>query len=191
MPRRLIQLVDQQFYHFYNRGNSRSPIFFERRNYYFFVRRFAEMVASEAGRVHAFCLMPNHYHFLLEILHALQFQKEFRTFLISYAKAINSERGRYGHLFQGRFHAELVDTDSYFLSVSRYIHLNPVIAKLVSKPEDWEFSSYKCYLSGSNIWANPSGRRLEIETEFTLGVAGGLQGYKRFVESTVGEIPFQ
>ncbi len=189
MPRRVVQVVDQQFYHFYNRGNNRSPIFFERRNYYFFVRRFAEIVPSETCRVHAFCLMPNHYHFLLEVLHAMQFQKQFRTFLISYAKAINSEYGRYGHLFQGRFHAELVDTDSYFLSVSRYIHLNPVTANLVSKPGDWEFSSYKCFLEGRDVWKNPGGRDLEIESAFTLGVAGGLEGYKRFVESAVGEIP--
>jgi hypothetical protein len=130
--------------------------------------------------------MPNHYHFSLEILHALQFQKEFRSFLISYAKAINSEYGRYGHLFQGRFHAELIDSDAYFLSVSRYIHLNPVAAKLVLKPEDWEFSSYKSYLNGLSIWTNPSGKSLKIETRFTLSVADGLEGYKRFVNSTVG-----
>ena len=183
MPRRIIQLVDQQYYHFYNRAGSSSPLFFERRNYYFFLRRFAELVAPETCRVHAFCLMPNHYHFLLEILHALQFEKQFRKFLISYAKAINSAYRRYGHLFQGRFHAELVDTDSYFLSVSRYIHLNPVAAKLVSGPEDWEFSSYRCFLEGRNSWVIPREKSLGIEIDFTVAIAGSLEEYRRFVES--------
>ncbi|MEX2116142.1 MAG: transposase [Bacteroidota bacterium] len=190
MPRRLVQLVDQQCYHVYNRANNRSPLFFERRNYFFFLRRYAEVVSTGASRIHAFCLMPNHYHFLIQVLRAQDFEKQFRTFLISYAKAINAGYDRCGHLFQGRFHAELVETDPYFLSASRYIHLNPVAAGLVSKAEDWEFSSYRCFIERRNVWKNPSGKDLEIETEFTLGMAGGLEGYKRFVDATEGEIPF-
>ncbi|MEX1139675.1 MAG: transposase [Bacteroidota bacterium] len=191
MPRRLVKLVDQQYYHLYNRGNNRSPLFFERRNYYFFLRQFAKYASGEVCKVHAFCLMPNHYHFLASILDAMEFDKQFRRFLISYAKTINSTYSRCGHLFQGRFHADLIDTDSYFLTASRYIHLNPVVAGLVSSPENWEFSSYRCFIEGTSVWKNPSGSDLEIETSLTLDIAGGLEGYKRFVESTVGEIPFQ
>jgi len=64
----------------------------------------------------------------------------------SYTNYINRRKKRSGHLFQGRFKAVLVDVDSYFLELSRYLHLNPVRARMVTKPEDYPYSSYRSYI---------------------------------------------
>jgi hypothetical protein len=93
----------------------------------------------------AYCLMPNHYHFLV-FLKSDDLSSLIQSFALSYTKAINKRYGRVGSLFQGRFKAIHVDRDEYLVHLSRYLHLNPVAAGLVSRPEDWEYSSYREYL---------------------------------------------
>lgn len=93
----------------------------------------------------AYCLMPNHFHLMLQpqdddLSHHMQ------LFGISYTKAINKRYDRVGALFQGQFRAKRIDRNEYLLHLSRYIHLNPVQAGLVKRPEDWAFSSYREYL---------------------------------------------
>jgi REP element-mobilizing transposase RayT len=136
-----------EFYHIYNRGNNKEPIFFERENYLFFLRQFLKYFPLAIAEIHAFCLMPNHYHFLVRFIKEIDVSTRMKYFGISYAKAINNRYERTGHLFEGRFKIKHVDSDEYLLHLSRYIHLNPFFAKLVCKAEDWEFSSYRIYLS--------------------------------------------
>ena len=93
----------------------------------------------------AYCLMPNHFHLLVRPRDD-RFSRGMQRFSISYAKAMNKRMGRSGALFQGAFEAVRVDRDEYSLHLSRYIHLNPVEAGLVRRPEDWEFSSYRDYV---------------------------------------------
>ena len=97
--------------------------------------------------MHSYCLMPNHYHLLLETpdsnLSRLMQQLNGR-----YTQSFNRRRKRVGPLFQGRYKAILLDKDQYALALSRYIHLNPVKAKLVTQPEAYEWSSYAVF---SNI----------------------------------------
>jgi hypothetical protein len=69
-----------------------------------------------------------------------------KRFLLSYANAVNKRYGRSGTLFEGRFRAVCVEGDRYLLHLSRYIHLNPVLAGIAQSPEDWEFSSYREYV---------------------------------------------
>ena len=145
MPRREVPLVAGQYYHVYNRGNNRGPIFFERENYAFFISRFRHHVADQHARVLAYVLMPNHYHFLLQpIDEGLSYAMQ--RFSISYTKAINERFDRVGCLFQGAFQAKLVDEEGYLLHLTRYLHLNPVRARLCMRPEEWEFSSYRDYV---------------------------------------------
>jgi REP element-mobilizing transposase RayT len=103
----------------------------------------------EALEVHAvvvaYCLMPNHFHLLVQPLDD-QLSRRMQRLSISYTKAINKRHGRSGALYQGQFQAAHVDRDEYLLYLSRYIHLNPVEAGLVRRPEDWEFSSYREYV---------------------------------------------
>ncbi len=147
MPHRDVPLVAGEYYHIYNRGNNRQDVFFEEENYVFFLRRLREHLTQPDDpfvTLVAYCLMPNHFHLLLQprdddLSHHLQ------LFSISYTKAINKRYNRVGALFQGSFQAKRVDRNEYLLHLSRYIHLNPVQAGLITRPEDWAFSSYREY----------------------------------------------
>jgi putative transposase len=159
MPRRTIALQAGEYYHLYNRGVNRQKIFFNQENYLFFLRRVRKYLLEEGKtsevsetsevlpgcEVIAYCLMPNHYHFLIRPLHN-ELSHKMQLLGISYTKAINKQQRRVGPLFQGQFQAVHVDCDEYLLHLSRYLHLNPVLAGLVKKPEDWPFSSYNDYL---------------------------------------------
>jgi REP element-mobilizing transposase RayT len=145
MPRRQVILQAGNYYHVYNRGNNRQLIFFERENYIYFLRQLRNHLITHGVDIIAYCLMPNHYH-LLVYLKTNRFSNLMQSFTLSYTKAIAKRYQRVGSLFQGRFEAIHVDTEEYLLHLTRYIHLNPVSAKIVQKAEDWEFSSYQEYI---------------------------------------------
>ncbi|MDB9519094.1 transposase [Roseofilum reptotaenium CS-1145] len=146
MPYRQIRFQEGCYYHVYNRGNDRQPIFYNRDNYLYFLRQFRRyFIQPRALDLVAYCLMPNHYHFLV-YLHQANFSKRMQRFALSYTKTMNNRYKRVGSLFQGRFQAILVDSDRYLANLTRYIHLNPVRANLVESAADWEFSSYPEYL---------------------------------------------
>jgi putative transposase len=91
----------------------------------------------------AYCLMPNHYHFLFRQESAVPLSKLMQVLFNAYAQALNLQQGRTGTLFEGRFKHKCVDTWEYLSMLCRYIHLNPVKAGLVARPEDWPFSNYR------------------------------------------------
>lgn len=95
----------------------------------------------------AYCLMPTHVHLILQQLIKNGISKYIKDFLISYTRTFNLMHKRKGPLWESRFKSVLVKTDEQLLHLTRYIHLNPVTAKLVNRPEDWIFSSYGEYLS--------------------------------------------
>ncbi len=144
MPQRQIPLQIGNFDHVYNRGNNRQAIFFERENYIYFLRLVREHLISNAVDIVAYCLMPNHYHFLV-YLRDETLSDAMKSLSLAYTKAINKRFNRSGVLFQGRFQSiHILETD-YLINLSRYIHLNPVKAGLVQQPGEWEFSSYLEY----------------------------------------------
>ncbi len=145
MPRRQVEFRAGHYYHLYNRGNNRQTIFFEQENYLFFLRQLSKYFLPELVDIIAYCLMPNHYHLLVH-LKVDDLPSIMQPFALSYTKAINKRCRRVGALFQGRFKAVLVDRDEYLVHLSRYIHLNPVMAGLAPRAEDWEFSSYRDYI---------------------------------------------
>jgi putative transposase len=173
MPRREIELCPGQYYHIFNRGNNRQPIFFEQANYLFFLRQGRRYVSSVCDVV-ACCLMPTHFHTLVRIT-ADGFSHGMQLLGISYTKAINKRQSRVGALFQGAFQAKHIERNEYLLHLSRYVHLNPVLAGLVKRAEDWEFSSYREYL-GLRQGSLPV-------TDIVLGQFPTLDGYRKFVES--------
>jgi putative transposase len=144
MPLRRIPLQVGNFYHIYNRGNNRQLIFFERENYIYFLQLIRGHLIANSVDIVAYCLMPNHYHFLV-YLRDETLSDAMKSLSLSYTKAINKRCNRSGVLFQGRFQSIHVTETDYLINLARYIHLNPVKAGLVQQPEEWEFSSYSEY----------------------------------------------
>lgn len=96
-------------------------------------------------RFHAYCLMPNHYHLLVETLFG-RLSRALHLINTAYTVYLNKKHSRCGHLFQGRFKSILVEAETYAWELSRYIHLNPVRAGIVGQPEEFPWSSYREYL---------------------------------------------
>jgi REP element-mobilizing transposase RayT len=105
---------------------------------------FRHPLITNAVDIVAYCLMPNHYHFLV-YLKDETLSDAMKSLSLSYTKAINRRFNRSGVLFQGRFQSLQIAQTDYLVNFSRYIHLNPVKAGLVQQPGEWEFSSYLEY----------------------------------------------
>jgi putative transposase len=145
MPRRELEFEPGNYYHVFNRGVNKEKIFFERENYLFFLRRMYEYLVCQDVEVIAYCLMPNHFHMIVCPLTG-NFSSRMGLFGMSYVKAVNIRYKRVGPLFQSRFCAKRIGDNEYLLHLSRYIHLNPMLGKLVVYAEEWEFSSYRDYI---------------------------------------------
>ncbi len=133
------------FYHITSRGNERKNIFKSKRDREKFLEYFESAVLRYDAVIHAYCLMDNHYHLLLETPSG-NLPQIMRHINGAYTTYFNVKRKRSGHLFQGRYKSILVDIDEYAKELSRYIHLNPVRAKIVEQPEEYEWSSYNYYI---------------------------------------------
>ena len=174
MPHRMMSFVEGQFYHIYNRGSGRQPIFFEEENYHYLLRLFKKYTQTTGITVIAYCLMPNHYHFLVrqdgETPAGLLFQRVFNA----YTKAINKKYDRFGTLFQGRYRCILLDKTSYLFHLCRYIHANPVKAGLVASPEQWPFSNFREWI----------GLRFGVicDNDFVRANFGAANEYVEFVQ---------
>lgn len=102
----------------------------------------------------AYCIMPTHFHLILKQLTEDGIAKYMKDILNSYTRYFNIKHKRKGPLWESRFKSVLVDSDEQLLHLIRYIHLNPVTAKLIDRPEKWDFSSYKEYLLKDNDYAS-------------------------------------
>jgi REP element-mobilizing transposase RayT len=181
MPYRRTAFLAGEFYHLYNRGVDRSPVFFSTENYLYFIRLLESKAARDRIRITAFCLMPNHFHLLVcpEIDHAVS--RWLNALLGSYVQAVNMARGRAGPLFQGRTKSVRVARDEYLAHVARYIHLNPVAATLVVRPQDWPYSNY------GRVIAAPPGIR--SHDPLIGGVFPDGASYQGFVEALQPDLP--
>ena len=137
-----IAFLTNHYYHIYNRGVNRETIFFSDKNYLYFTHLLKKNMARYSVVIVAYCLMPNHFHFLLTPRENDNVSKFMSSLFGSYTQAINKQQGRQGPLFQGRFCATVVDKDEYLAHLARYIHLNPVMAGFVNAPEAWAYSNY-------------------------------------------------
>jgi REP-associated tyrosine transposase len=142
MARPLRLEFEGALYHIISRGNARQMIFQADSDYQQFLKILGVVVERYAWLVHAYCLLGNHYHLLVETPQP-NLSAGMRQLNGTYAQFFSRRHDRPGHLFQGRFKAYLVDKDSYLLELARYIALNPVQAGLVKSPEKWKWSSYR------------------------------------------------
>jgi len=173
------------FYHVTARGNERKAVFksIKDREQFF---SYLESASNRYGAIiHAYCLMDNHYHILIETPLG-NLSKIMQHINSAYTTYFNIKRDRSGHLFQGRYKSILVEVDEYAKELSRYIHLNPVRAKMVKTPEEYQWSSYSYYADKRKApeW---------LYRDFVLGYFGkrlstSQRNYRKFVHSLVGEV---
>lgn len=128
-------------YHVTSRGNARDTIFINDSDREDFLWILGSVIQRYNWLCHAYCLMDNHYHLLIETIEG-NISQGMRQLNGVYTQKLNGKHARTGHIFQGRFKAILVEKESYLLEVSRYIVLNPVRAKMVERPEAWRWSNY-------------------------------------------------
>jgi len=141
-----------------SRGDRREPIFVDDQDRHGFLDVVAQALSRFDAEILAYCLMGNHYHFVLHTRKA-NLSLLMRQINGVYTQAFNRQHNKVGHLFQGRFKAILVDREAYLLEVCRYVDLNPVRARMVKKPEAWTWSSYRAHvgLENSPIWLDTDG----------------------------------
>jgi REP element-mobilizing transposase RayT len=137
-------------YHITSRGDRGEAIFEDDADREMFLRVVAEVVERYRWICHAFCLMTNHYHLVIETLEG-NLSRGMRQLNGVYTQASNRRHRRTGHLFQGRFKGILVERDAYLLEVSRYVVLNPVRAGMVDAPGDWPWSSYRAMIGTAPV----------------------------------------
>jgi len=199
MPGRTISLVNNEFYHIYNRGSEKRDIFTQPRDYERFLKTlfyyqflgpkpsFSKFTKSKLsplkplGRerfldVICYCLMPNHFHFLVRQLKDGGISKFVSQLANSYTKYFNTKYNRVGPLFQGAFKAVRIETDEQLIHVSRYIHLNPVVSGIVKELDNYKWSSFQEFINAINIVCLSD----EVLNFFPTSVA-----YKEFVESQI------
>lgn len=149
------------FYHVTLRGNHRRPIFFSDADRDILDCIVAEALDKAGARLHAYCWMTNHLHFLVQVAEVALGRLLLRI-AARYARKIQSGMQTTGHFFERRYYGVLVDADSYLLTLLRYIHANPVVAGIVSDAADYPWSSHRNYLGlRYQAW---------VTTEFALGV---------------------
>jgi REP element-mobilizing transposase RayT len=168
-------------YHLTARGNARADIFSDDADRQLFLELLGKEIAQQGWQCYAYCLMGNHYHLLIETP-AGNLITGMRRFNGVYTQAFNRRHGRVGHVFQGRYKSILVDKDSYGLELCRYIVLNPVRARMVKRPENWAWSSYRATVGAitAPAWLNADW----VLEQF--GRRGAKAAYQRFVAEGIG-----
>ncbi len=172
------------WYHVYNRGHNKGLVFHNTEDYHAFVKRLAHILSLElldtssnlkalekdAFTIMAYCLMPNHYHFLIRQNTGLSVTVLMQSLGTSYAKYFNSKYSKVGSVFQDTFKAKVVDNDSYLTYLSAYIHNNP------ESPLRYEFSSVHEYLNPQNV------RFCDVSILLSY-FESDVDKYKAFIES--------
>ena len=169
------------FYHVTARGNEWKDIYKSRRDREKFLSYLELATQRYSAVIHAYCLMTNHYHLLVETPLG-NLSKIMQHINSSYTTYYNVKRKRSGHLLQGRYKAILVEADAYACELSRYIHLNPIRAGIVATPEQYPWSSYHGYIK-------PKDRPDWLTTKFILGYFPKSQreaAYRQFVGDMIG-----
>ncbi len=152
MPRKKRNFRLNHLHHVMLRGINGQNIFLRNSDYVRFCLLLQEACEKHSLVVHAFCFMTNHVHLVLEPLKD-SFQAGVHSFAFRYAQYFNRIHKRKGYLFQGRFKSILVEDGAYHRRLVRYIHLNPVEANVVQRPENFRWSSYRGYLEQDHyVW---------------------------------------
>ena len=133
-------------YHVTSRGDRRENIYEDNRDRLNFLELFADVCSHYKWVCHAYCLMSNHYHLLIETQDG-NLSKGMRQLNGVYSQIYNQRHNLVGHVFQGRYQAILVEKEAHLMELSRYVVLNPVRARMVDHVEQWKWSSYRAMIA--------------------------------------------
>lgn len=199
MPGRMVPIVNNEIYHIFNRGSDKRSIFLQPKDYRRFIKTFYYYrfegpkpklsslnknnfdyfkpdPASRLVEIFCYCLMPNHFHFMVRQLKTSGISIFMSQLANSYTKYFNTKRKRVGPLLQGAFKTTRVETDQQLIHLSRYIHINPVVAGLIDRPENYPWSSYTEYRDGISGFCS---------TDLILSFFPSRKEYCKFTEEQI------
>ncbi len=185
MARRPRLFAPGLLYHVIVRGNQRRKTFLSGADYQAYLERLGRYRGKFGHTIHAYCLMPNHVHLLVESS-SEPLAKFMQGLQQSYSQYYNLRHRKTGHVFQGRYKAIVCEKDEYLLQLIRHIHLNPVRADLVRRPIEYPWSSYGIYLGAA-------GNRLDLVAPGRIVSLFGptrcqqINSYQRFVEEMMAK----
>lgn len=166
-------------YHIFSRGNNKAIIFADDQDYNVFLKHLKETKEEYDFLFYSYCLMPNHFHILIETLEA-PISKIMQKLLTCYAIYFNSKYERTGHVFQDRYKAAVCDKEEYLFKLVQYIHLNPVRAKLVADLDRYKWSSH------SALTGKITNDALSLKNLFARmdcgSLASGYRAYNNFIK---------
>ena len=183
MARPLRIEYDGAVYHGTSRGNAKKLIFKDDEERGIFLEILHEVNKRYNWMCHAYCLMNNHYHLVIETPDG-NLSKGMRQLNGVYTQAFNKRHESVGHIFQGRYKAILIQKESHLLKVSRYVELNPVRAGIVKEPEGWEWSSYKAFVGTEK--PHPCHTTGWILSQFGTRKKQAEKKYKKFIDAGIG-----
>jgi len=165
-----VSLQFGQYYHIYNRGNNKEPLFIESRNYAYFLNLYTKYI-NPIAETYAYCLMNNHFHLLVRIKSLPSFNpsRAFSNLFSTYTKAFNKAYKRTGSLFEKPFKRKIIDNNRYLIYLTTYIHRNPQKHGFVDNFRDWPYSSYST-ITSENI--------TQVQRAEILDWFGGQIGFK-------------
>jgi putative transposase len=170
------------FYHVTCRGNAKKAIFLDDSDRLRFEKLLSESLEMYQVLLYVYTLMDNHFHLVVQTKHA-NLSEFMRRFNISYTSWFNYHHNRCGHLYQGRYHAFLIDADSYLLEVSRYGHLNPIHVKIIEElgyEAQWQYIQ-RYRWSSLPGYLNERSRVKFVQYDMILEMAGGCEVYEKFI----------
>jgi putative transposase len=173
MPKRGDVFIKGYYYHIYNRVVDGLKLFYNPDNFEYCLKLVKRYSKRYCVGVIAYCLMPNHYHFLLQQQSEIPLSLFIGSVFNAYVQAVNKHQKRKGTIFESRFKYVLIDNENYIVHLCRYIHLNPSNAGLVQRPEDWPFSNHL-------EWVNRRSGTLKDDA-FIKERFSQPQDYERFV----------
>jgi putative transposase len=171
-------------YHVTARGNRRNPIYRHDADRQVWLAMLAMVCERHHFVIHSFCQMTNHYHLMVETVEA-NLSQGMRHLNGLYSQYVNRRHSLVGHLFQGRYKAILVQKESYLSELARYVVLNPLRANIVSSLDDWQWSSYRYFVS-----ADDPPRWLErdwVLSRFGNNREAAVSGYRAFIAAGLGK----
>ena len=175
MPRQRRKLSKTGIYHVMLRGNERKSLFPKEEDYRKFLQILTNKKRDDSFLLYAYCLMSNHIHLLIRE-NKQNISQIMKRINIAYAYYFNKKYNRVGHVFQDRFKSESIEEENYLLSVIRYIHHNPLKAKMVSDPISYPWSSYNFYLDESKNIIDKE----DILTIFSSKIPEAIQRFQTF-----------